>query len=312
MYISILMCIYRTLRQPPGGRLGQTEELAPQRRGCAAWSGLLPAPNRCPCIAHARARTSYLWRLMDQHFEIFHQVYDERFQAKYGFWRPVVDRSVTAFLKCGDLEEGFARVRCVRLPSRNVRGLFLQAARPSLRDGARVSLLSPETHVADLAACGPRSQCSRRPPASRADDSQTAEAAHAWGIGACWGNCLTARGPASWRKSDASWVADGHRREALVGSATVPASCLAWSPPSVTHGELLHWHPHLHMLLTCGAFTPMGDFVELPELDLDRLEAAWQEAVFALYLAPFSLGRGQDRTGSGREDAQLGAQRPEC
>ena len=29
----------------------------------------------------------------------------------------------------------------------------------------------------------------------------------------------------------------------------------------------------------------MGDFVELPELDLDRLEAAWQEAVFALYLA---------------------------
>ena len=43
-----------------------------------------------------------------------------------------------------------------------------------------------------------------------------------------------------------------------------------------THGELLHWHPHLHMLLTCGAFTPTGNFVKLPELDLDRLEAAWQ------------------------------------
>ena len=52
-----------------------------------------------------------------------------------------------------------------------------------------------------------------------------------------------------------------------------------------THGELLHWHPHLHMLVTCGAFTPTGNFVKLPELDLDRLEAAWQEAVFALYLA---------------------------
>ena len=117
---------------------------------------------------------------MDQHFETFRRVYDERFQAKYGFWRPVVDRSVTSFLKCGDLEEGFARVRCVRLPPRDVRGLFLQAARPSLRDGARVSLLSPETHVADRAACGPRSLCSRRPPASRTDDSQTAEAAHAF------------------------------------------------------------------------------------------------------------------------------------
>jgi len=36
---------------------------------------------------------------------------------------------------------------------------------------------------------------------------------------------------------------------------------------------------------TCGAFTPDGEFLELPELDLERLEAAWQEAVFALYLA---------------------------
>jgi len=52
-----------------------------------------------------------------------------------------------------------------------------------------------------------------------------------------------------------------------------------------THGELLHFHPHFHMLLTCGAFTPEGEYLELPELDLDRLQAAWQEAVFALYLA---------------------------
>jgi len=115
------------------------------------------------------------------------------------------------------------------------------------------------------------------------------------GIGACSGNSPSALGPVSWRKSDASCVADGHRPgtqaplgSAVVGSATVPASCLAWSPPSVTHGELLHWHPHLHVLLACGAFTPAGDFVELTELDLDRLEVAWQEAVFALYLAPFS------------------------
>ncbi len=57
-------------------------------------------------------QASDLWRLIDQHFDSFRQGYDERFQAKYGFWRPVVDRSVTAFLACGDLAEGFARVRC--------------------------------------------------------------------------------------------------------------------------------------------------------------------------------------------------------
>ena len=42
--------------------------------------------------------------------------------------------------------------------------------------------------------------------------------------------------------------------------------------------------PHVHVLLTCGAFTPDGEFLELPELDMARLEAAWQEAVFALYI----------------------------
>jgi len=52
-----------------------------------------------------------------------------------------------------------------------------------------------------------------------------------------------------------------------------------------THGELMHWHPHIHVLVTCGGFTPDGKFHELTEFDLARLEAAWQEAVFALYLA---------------------------
>ena len=45
------------------------------------------------------------------------------------------------------------------------------------------------------------------------------------------------------------------------------------------------WHPHIHTLVTCGGFTPEGDFLEVPELDMYRLHSAWQEAVFALYLA---------------------------
>ncbi|MFV1967674.1 MAG: transposase [Pirellulaceae bacterium] len=52
-----------------------------------------------------------------------------------------------------------------------------------------------------------------------------------------------------------------------------------------TFGELLQWHPHVHALVTCGAFTPEGEFLELPEFDIERLQDVWQEAVFALYLA---------------------------
>ena len=57
-------------------------------------------------------QASDLWRLIDRHFDSLQQVYDDRYQAKYGYWRPIIEQSVTAYLKCGDLHEGFARVRC--------------------------------------------------------------------------------------------------------------------------------------------------------------------------------------------------------
>jgi Transposase zinc-binding domain len=31
---------------------------------------------------------------------------------RYGFWRPIIGTVVRKFLKCGDLKQGFARVRC--------------------------------------------------------------------------------------------------------------------------------------------------------------------------------------------------------
>ncbi|MDA1054626.1 MAG: hypothetical protein O3C40_29700, partial [Planctomycetota bacterium] len=63
---------------------------------------------------------------------------------------------------------------------------------------------------------------------------------------------------------------------------------LHWHPSSRASfftGILLHGHPHIHVLVTRGALTPEGDFLELPEFDLERLLATWPDAVFALYLA---------------------------
>jgi len=57
-------------------------------------------------------RASPLFRLVESHFDQFQRVYPDRYQEKYGFWRPVVEVVVGKFLKCGDLHEGFARVRC--------------------------------------------------------------------------------------------------------------------------------------------------------------------------------------------------------
>ena len=65
-----------------------------------------------PLFRPRNPRDSGLWQLLDRHFDAFRRVYEERFAEKYGFWRPIVERSVVAFLRCGDLRKGFARVRC--------------------------------------------------------------------------------------------------------------------------------------------------------------------------------------------------------
>ncbi len=61
-----------------------------------------------------RPRESPLYRLLDRYYDEFERVYDQRYQKRYGHWRPVISRAVEKFLACGDLREGFARVRCPR------------------------------------------------------------------------------------------------------------------------------------------------------------------------------------------------------
>lgn len=47
-----------------------------------------------------------------RHFDEFLAVYEERYQPRYGFLRSIIPEVVNKFLDCGDLERGFARVRC--------------------------------------------------------------------------------------------------------------------------------------------------------------------------------------------------------
>jgi hypothetical protein len=37
---------------------------------------------------------------------------DEHFSRQYGFWQPYVEQVIYRYLDCGDLHNGFARVKC--------------------------------------------------------------------------------------------------------------------------------------------------------------------------------------------------------
>lgn len=64
-------------------------------------------------VYHSRRHDdSPLWGLLDNHYDNFEQCYGERFEQKYGFFRPIIGEVVRNYLVCGDLKNGFARVRC--------------------------------------------------------------------------------------------------------------------------------------------------------------------------------------------------------
>ena len=68
-------------------------------RVCGVLLMAQPCPKLSPLYQPRDPKASDLWRVIDEHFDAFQQVYDERFQAKYGYWRPIVQQSVAAFLK---------------------------------------------------------------------------------------------------------------------------------------------------------------------------------------------------------------------
>jgi hypothetical protein len=73
-----------------------------------------------PPIYHPRDPTkSPLWNIPHNNYEEFKANYDESYEKQYGFFRPVIDEVVHDYLKCGDLKEGFARVRCTNPDCRN-------------------------------------------------------------------------------------------------------------------------------------------------------------------------------------------------
>jgi len=223
----------------------------------------LPCPKLPPLYQPRDPKASDLWRVIDQHFDSFQQVYDDRFQAKYGYWRSIVQQSVAAFLKCGDLQEGFARVRCPDC-NHEMFVAFSCKQRCTCPSCHQKRTLLTGIHVAED-VCFPvvhRQVVLTIPKRlrvyTRFDRKLLGE------LSSCAWTCL---------KEEA---------QRLLGRDDVVPGMIA---AIQTHGELLHWHPHIHVLITCGAFTPEGDFLELPQFDMDRLLVAWQDAVFTMYLA---------------------------
>jgi hypothetical protein len=57
-------------------------------------------------------RAGALYGLVEDYYEEFERVYDDRYRQQYGPWRPVIGEVLRKYLECGDLHRGFARLGC--------------------------------------------------------------------------------------------------------------------------------------------------------------------------------------------------------
>jgi len=53
-----------------------------------------------------------LYQVLFHYFEQFLQEYENRFERRYGYLRPIVQEVVEKYLDCGNPKCGFARIRC--------------------------------------------------------------------------------------------------------------------------------------------------------------------------------------------------------
>ena len=49
-------------------------------------------------------------------------------------------------------------------------------------------------------------------------------------------------------------------------------------------GDLIHWHPHIHTLVSEGVFLPDDTFLPLPRLSGEPFLKLWEQEVFKLLL----------------------------
>jgi len=78
-----------------------------------------------------------------------------------------------------------------------------------------------------------------------------------------------------------AWQSILQTYRALLGHAATPGAILAIQ----TFGQLIHYHPHIHALVTDGAFTPDGRFIPLPtNLGHEPFLRIWENNVFRLLL----------------------------
>ncbi len=202
-------------------------------------------------------------RLVREHFDDFRAIYADRYARKFGYWRPVIDKAVRHFLKCGNLHHGFARVRCPDC-HHEFFVAFSCKQRCICPSCAQKRTLLFGLHVADDVCLNvPHRQFVWTIPKRLRIFFRFHR------------NLLNRLPSLAWQT-----ILEVYRA-ALGRDDITPGGIIAIQ----TFGSLIHFHPHLHGLITDGAFIADGRFLPVPvNLNHEPFLRLWEHKVFRLLL----------------------------
>ena len=194
-----------------------------------------------------------VYRLFEEHFERYVRVYENRYEAREGSLRRVVPTAVEAYLACGRPEGGFARIRCPNCRAEHLLAVSCRTRNFCPSCQAKRSALFAEHVITEILEPVPhRHVVLTIPRALRGMFQREREL-----LG------LLARAARDAIVTSVRAILD--RRDVTPGLVLSIQTFGSYAP---------NFHPHVHALVTDGAYTREGEFLQLPHFDARLVEEA--------------------------------------
>ena len=211
-------------------------------------------------VYHPRdPKASPLWQIFSHHYDDFEKNYAEKFEKQYGFFRPVVSEVVRAYLRCGDLKEGFARVRCPECGHEYLLSLSCKTRCCCPACQAKRAIIFGHHLNENVLYPVPHRQYVFSLP-------KMLRIYFKYDRSLLTGLCQCAYRSLLTFLREVVGLKDG------VPGAVMRIHTFGSSPEA--------WHPHLHILSTDGLFKDTGTFYVMKDVDLKPLEELFRAEVF--------------------------------
>lgn len=215
-----------------------------------------------------RPQETSLWKLLNDHFFEFEAVYDELFQRRYGFYRPVISHVVNKYLECGIYIRA-SESRCARLPARikcpDCQHEYLLAF------SCRGRWFCPSCHNKKVVQFGHHlKETVLYPVPHRQYVFSIPKILRKFFL---YNRKLLGKLSQCAAKSLAKFFKITLRKKAGIPGVAVAIQ---------SFGDYARWHPHLHALVADGLFIESGYFFVMPKVDLYPLRELFRAHVLKM------------------------------